>query len=268
VIAARATIGAALVAALALPAVSVAQSATPVVGGGSFNTAPLLAPGAYADTVAAGETVYWKVRIAKGQVLDATATVDTSQIESDPLKADYRRGLARLDYRLDLFTPLREQLSSEGGASYDSASARLEGDPDAGAVSGTAKGPRALGFEQILATDYTKAKFPAPGEWYVSLSAADTSFDPAELPAELPVALELRVDGAPQPSSADFARSLPGPEQRRSPGVTNAPALAAADEPADPALTIGLVGAISLVAGAALGALAIAVLGRGTSRRG
>jgi hypothetical protein len=54
--------------ALALPAPALAQggAAKPVVGGGSFNTAPLLAPGTYSDTVAAGETAYWKVRLAKG----------------------------------------------------------------------------------------------------------------------------------------------------------------------------------------------------------
>ena len=44
-----------------------------VVGGGSFNTAPLLKPGQYSDTVAAGETVYWKVAMAKGQILRVKA---------------------------------------------------------------------------------------------------------------------------------------------------------------------------------------------------
>ena len=206
-----------LVAALALPAPALAQggAAKPVVGGGSFNTAPLLGPGTYDDTVAAGETVYWKVRLAKGQVLRVKATVDTSQIQTDPLADGFDKGLANLNYFLDIFSPLREQLSEESGGTYDTASARLEGSPAAGAKTGTATGPRVLGFEQILASDYNEDKFPAPGEWYVSLNAADTATFPAEVPAELPVELQVQVIGQAQPSSPDFARALPGPRKQQ-----------------------------------------------------
>jgi Ca-activated chloride channel family protein len=263
----RAALAACAAALLAAPATAAAQGA-PVVGGGSFNTAPLLAPGSYTDTVAAGETVYWKVRIAKGQILRVKTTVDTSQIETDPLGNGYDRGLAALDYRLDIFSPLRERLSEEGG--YDTASANLEGSAGAGAKSGTATSPRALGFEQILASDYDRNTFPAPGEWYVSLSAADSSFAPAEIPVELPVDLQVEVLGAAQPSSADFARSLPGPQQQQPSGPSGpsnvANLLATADQPADPALTIALVGAIALVGGVLLGALAMLVLRLGRRR--
>jgi Ca-activated chloride channel family protein len=256
--------------ALALPAPALAQggAAKPVVGGGSFNTAPLLAPGTYSDTVAAGETVYWKVRIAKGQVLQVKATVDTSQIQTDVFADDYDKGLAGLDYHLDIFTPLREQLSEESGGTYADASARLEGSADAGAKAGTATGPRALGFEQILATDYDKAKFPAPGEWYVSLNAADSALAPANVPAELPVELDVQVLGQAQASSADFARSLPGPQKQKptpaAPATTSL--FAVSDQPADPALTIAIVAVIALLGGLVLGALAIVVLGLGRRR--
>jgi hypothetical protein len=256
----------ALLAAATLAVPAAAHAATPVVGGGSFNTAPLLGAGEYSDTVAAGETVYWKVHLDKGQVLRVKATVDTSQIQTNVTASDYQRGLNLLDYRLDLFSPLREQLSEESGGSYDTASAHIEGASGAGAKSGTATGPRALGFEQILASDYDKDKFPAPGEWYVSVSAADSDFAPAEASVELPVDLDVEVLGAPQPSSADFAKALPAPPTRQ-PGTpartANVASLAAAaSEPADPALTIALVGAIALVGGLALGALAFFALGR------
>jgi Ca-activated chloride channel family protein len=261
-----------VVAALALPATALAQggAAKPVVGGGSFNTAPLLGPGTYSDTVAAGETVYWKVRLAKGQVLRVKATVDTSQIQTDPLADGFDKGLANLNYFLDVFTPLREQLSEESGGRYAEASARLEGSPDAGAKAGTATGPRVLGFEQILASDYNEDKFPAPGEWYVSLNAADSGTFPADVPAELPVELDVEVIGQPQASSADFARSLPGPQKQRpvSPDTTSGPSalFPRADEPADPALTLALVAVIAVIGGLVLGALAIAVLGLGRRR--
>jgi Ca-activated chloride channel homolog len=257
---------------LAVPAPALAQggAAKPVVGGGSFNTAPLLGPGTYDDTVAAGETVYWKVRLAKGQVLRVKATVDTSQIQTDPLADGFDKGLANLTYFLDIFSPLREQLSEESGGSYDAASARLEGSAAAGAKTGTATGPRVLGFEQILASDYNEDKFPAPGEWYVSLNAADTATFPAEVPAELPVELEVEVLGQAQPSSPDFARALPGPQKQQpaTPDTSSGPErlFAATDQPADPALTLALVAAIALFGGLVLGTLAIVVLGLGRRR--
>jgi Ca-activated chloride channel family protein len=261
--------------ALTLPATAGAQGATPVVGGGSFNTAPLLAPGTYTDTVAAGETVYWKVHVAKGQVLQVKATVDTSQIQTDVSADDYDSGLVNLDYNLHIFSPLREELSEEGGT-YDSASARLDGSAGATAETGTATAPRALGFEQLLASDYDRDVFPAPGEWYVSLSAADSRTLPADIPLELPVDLNVQVLGTAEPSSPDFARALPGPPKDQqqpgsaapgaSPGLGNV--AATADEPADPALTIVLVGALSLFGGLALGALAIIVVGLGRERAG
>ena len=96
---------------LALPAPAVAQAGKPIVGGGSFNNAPLLTAGSYTDTVAAGETVYWKVHLDKGQLIRVKATVDTSQVETNPTKPDWAPGLYHLDYRLDVFSPLRERLS-------------------------------------------------------------------------------------------------------------------------------------------------------------
>jgi Ca-activated chloride channel homolog len=247
---------------LALPAVAQAQEGTPVVGGGSYNTAPLLKPGRYADTVAAGETVYWKVALAKGQVLRVRATVDTSEVETDSLANDYLEGIANLDYRLDLFTPLREQVADE--SEWSDGNADLEGDDEAGAKTGEAVSPRALGFEQILGTDFSLAKFPAPGEWYISLSAADSEIYPAEVPAELPVELEVTVEGTAEPSSADFASRLPGPTPEPTPdAATPAQVLAGGDAGAgDPAVTIALVGALALLGGLGLGVLASRLLVR------
>lgn len=244
---------------LAAPAGARADG-TPVVGGGSFNTAPLLAEGRYSDSVAAGETVYWKVRLAKGQVLEVTATVDTSAIQDDVSKPDYRSGLALLDYHLDIHSPLREPL----GQNYPDASVRLEGDRGAGSVTGTARGPRILGFEQILASDFSLDKFPAPGASFVSLSAADSDSQPAEIPAELPVDFEIEIVGAPQPSSPHFAHSLPGPPPEEPPAspdpIGSAPESASED---DATITTGLVALLALLGGALLGALAAVVLGTG-----
>jgi hypothetical protein len=255
------TLLALLVAALVLPASAAAQTeGKPIVGGGSFNTAPLLEPGKYSDTVAAGETVYWKVKLAKGQVLKVRATVDTSQIETDSLKDDWLPGLYYLDYELDLFTPLREQVSDESGSGYEQASTELEGDDDAGAKTGSVESPRVLGFEQILAGGYEASKFPAPGEWYIGLSVADDDTHPAEQPVELPAELEVTVEGTAEASSPDFAKALATP----TPEPTEAPIdlLAGRTDPGSPAVTILLVAVLALLGGLGLGALAARVLPR------
>ena len=239
---------------LALPAVASAQDATPIVGGGSFNTAPLLEPGRYSDTVAAGETVYWKVKLAKGQVMRVRATVDRSEIEDDLTKSTYLSGLDHLDYIVELWSPLREPLGEVNG--WEDASTTLEGGDETGSRTGEAVSPRALGYEQILGSDYTVDKFPAPGEWFVSLSAADSDIFPAELPAELPVELDVSVEGTAEASSPDFAAKLPGPTPE-----PTADALIGADAGAgDPALTIGLVAILCLLGGLGLGALATRLL--------
>ncbi len=245
--------------AVAAPAAHAQDEGTPVVGGGSFNTAPLLEPGRYADTVAAGETVYWKIAMQKGQVLKARATVDTSEIETEAGASDYQPGLAQLDYRMDMFTPIREQLSD--GTDYDSATTTLKGDAAAGAKTGQVEGPRVLGFEQILGTDYDVDKFPAPGEWYLGVSVADQPHQPAEVPAEFPLDLEITLEGEAQPSSANFATGLatPTPEPTEAPIE---PLSAPVADAGSPALTIALVGVLALLGGLGLGALAARVLPR------
>jgi Ca-activated chloride channel homolog len=263
----------AVVAVLALPAAARAQSGgTPIVGGGSFNTAPLLQPGSYSDTVAAGETVYYKIHMQKGQILSATATIDTSAIETDFTSPNYNSGLANLDYSMDIYSPLREQLSDD--FDYTSASANLEGSEGAGAVRGTATGPRVLGYEQILGPDYDVQKFPGPGDWYISVTAADSKSNPANIPAELPLTLDVKVTGTPEPSSPNFAAALPAPPPPSATGTPTAAAtpteplvVAPGTDAGDPTLTIGLVALLALGGGLALGVLAVIVLGVGRRRR-
>ena len=252
---------------LALPATALAQGkGAGVVGGGSFNTAPLLEPGRYTDTVAAGETVYWRVRLAKGQILEATATVDTSEIETDYTSPDYQEGLVNLDYRVSIYTPIREELADESGAQFEQGTIELEGDDEAGVKRGTARSSRVLGFEQILGAEFDANKYPAPGEWFVSVTAADDDIYPAEVPAELPLVLEIAVQGEAQPSSPAFAKNLPGPEAEKPAPEESAPVgetvstTQGATPPAGAGLTIGLLGALALAGGLGLGLLAGVVL--------
>jgi hypothetical protein len=124
--------------------------------------------------------------------------------------------------------------------------------------------PRALGYEQILATDFNLDKFPAPGEWYFSLSAAGSESSPAEIPAELPIELEVSVEGTAEASSADFASRLPGPTPEPAATTVSATELltAGAADAGPPGVTIALVGLLCLLGGLGLGALASRLLVR------
>jgi hypothetical protein len=58
--------------ALAVPARAQDSDAKPVVGGGSFNVAPILDPGRYRDTILPEEYLYYGFRLAAGQRLRVT----------------------------------------------------------------------------------------------------------------------------------------------------------------------------------------------------
>jgi hypothetical protein len=58
---------------LAAPA-SAQDAHAPVVGGGSFNAAPILEPGNYRDTILPAEYLYYGFRVGAGQTLHVTAS--------------------------------------------------------------------------------------------------------------------------------------------------------------------------------------------------
>jgi hypothetical protein len=106
-----------LVLAVAAPTAS-AQS--PIAGGGSFNDAPVLAPGRYKDTLRGGEQLFYAVSLKPGQKLTAGLTVSGRTDTSYFMK-------------LGLYSLLREKHIFDGeqtesyGQSDRSASLRVEG---------------------------------------------------------------------------------------------------------------------------------------------
>ena len=67
----------AMAAALAvLIAAAPAGAQTPIAGGGSFNDAPVLEPGAYADTLRGGEQLFYAVEPEAGQRVAATVEIE------------------------------------------------------------------------------------------------------------------------------------------------------------------------------------------------
>ena len=153
--------------------------------------------------------MYWKVKLAKGQVMRVRATVDRSEIEDDLTKSTYLTGLDHLDFIVEMWSPLREPLGQVNG--WEDASTRLEGGDETGVQDRRGRLAARARLRADPERGLHRRQVPAPGEWFVSLSAADSDIFPAELPAELPVELDVSVEGTAQSSSPDFAAKLPGP---------------------------------------------------------
>ncbi len=183
--------------ALAAPAASSAQSqGTPVVGGGSFANAPLLAPGTYRDTILPGERLFYGVRLEPGQQLRMRAKLDVKPGEIDQDTA--------VGFGIGLQTPLREVI-----VDYDD-------DIAGNNTVGSADDELEVLYPRVLAASGARAEsgdYPGPGVWYPSLYLISNQRRPAKV--EFPVELELEVIGDPQPDASPEptpAKATPTPE--------------------------------------------------------
>ena len=170
----------ALLVVLAAAPSAVAQA--PIAGGGSFNDAPVLAPGRYKDTLRGGEQLFYAVRLEPGQKLTAGATVSG------------RSGNSYL-MQLALYSPLREKDSFDGeqtdayGPSDRSTSMRVEGEPVGERDSGRS-------------TDQT---YSEPGTYYVSLAADDIGGEPGADQFDSVLDLQVTGEAIPEPTPTKTA---------------------------------------------------------------
>ena len=157
----------ALVAVLVLAAPASAQA--PIAGGGSFNDAPVLAPGRYKDTLRGGEQLFYAVELKPGQKLTAGLTVKGRTDSSYFMK-------------LALYSPLREKDVFDGeetepyGQSDRSASMRVEGKP---------VGEENTGVQSDI--------YSEPGTYYISVAADDAGGNPVA--DQFDSILDLQVTG-------------------------------------------------------------------------
>jgi hypothetical protein len=175
----RALLVAALVLALAAPA----SAQSPIAGGGSFNDAPVLAPGKYKDTLRGGEQLFYAVTLKPGQQLTAGATV-SGRTESSYFM------------RMSIYSPLREKDVFKGSqtdpyASTDkSVSLRVEG--------------QRVGEEGGGNSDTVYAE---PGTFYVSVAADDQG---RNLEADqFDTLIDLQVTGNVIPTATPTATAKP-----------------------------------------------------------
>ncbi len=185
---------------LAAPA-SAQEQGEPVVGGGSFATAPLIEPGAYRDTLLPGERLFYGIKLEAGQRLHVTAQLDIEQgaLDSDTAAA----------FSVGIETPLREV------EVLDLVDDDISGNSSVTAGANTDK----IDFVStpVLAASGARddtGNYRGPGTWYVSLYLHSTEQDPARV--EVPVNLSLEVQGEPQPDASPEptpAEATPAPSE-------------------------------------------------------
>jgi Ca-activated chloride channel homolog len=150
-----------------------AASATPVVGGTSFNDAAPLGGGSFTDALDSGSTVFYRVRLAPGQKLDAAASLDVSGLDAS------LTGTSSLILRL--YGPLRGQ----------GAEAQTLGPGDAAT--------------HLKSTSAQLGPVKQAGDYYVSAGVSDFLPEGSE-PVQLPLSLTLGV-GTSRGSPAAPART-------------------------------------------------------------
>ena len=226
---------------------------------------PLLKPGSYADTGRGRRDRVLEGRARQGP--GPTRPRDRRHVrDRDRLsrRATTCKGLDHLDYRIDLFTPLREALSDETRMRR-MRRPTLEGDSGAGAKTGEAVAPRTLGYEQILGTDYSVGKFPAPGD-VVHLAERGRLGDlPGRDPRRAARGARGRGRGHGRAVLGELRRQAARPDghPRSRPPSRPTDQIFTGDAGAgDPTLTIALVGGLALLGGLGLGALASRLLVR------
>jgi Ca-activated chloride channel family protein len=210
-----------------LPAPAVAQTAaparTPAVGGGSFNDAPVIAPGAYRDSVLPGELLFYAVKLQPGQTLQVTAAIEDLDEELWKLS-----GLNA--FRIEVFSPLRDR---------DQSNDAFQSTPRDPAPSLT------VGPASTIAGSVGKSLYRGPGTWYVAVNPEPGA---STEKVELPITLDVAVSGTPQPEPA-----APRPSATARPAPA-APASADDDSGDGPS---PIVYALVALAGLAVGAAAV-----------
>jgi hypothetical protein len=172
-----------LVTALVLALAAPASAQSPIAGGGSFNDAPVLAPGKYKDTLRGGEQLFYAVTLKPGQQLTAGATV-SGRTESSYFM------------RMSIYSPLREKdvfkgTQTDSYASSDkSVSLRVEGQR---------VGEQGGGNSDTV--------YSEPGTFYVSVAADDQG---RNLEADqFDTLIDLQVTGNVIPTPTPTATAKP-----------------------------------------------------------
>jgi hypothetical protein len=195
------------------PALAQDSDATPVVGGGSFNDAPILEPGRYRDTILPEEYLYYGFRLAAGQRLRVTLEpgLDNAAI----------RSMALTYFSANIHTPTRV---SNVNASHDGDKPYI----------GFGQGPETL----VISSDVASAEddssndgtWAGAGVYYLALHTVYNGTEDTPPRSELPFSFEAVVEGEAQANTTP----APTPSPTATPTATPTPAPAKADDAGPP----------------------------------
>ncbi len=221
----RATLAAAVVAALLAATPAAAQGPTPVVGGGSFTDAPIIEPGTSRDTVLPEEYLYYGVRVGAGQRLRVTLDAGLTSEEFSDL------GIAYVN--VNLHGPDRAFF-------FDSTGPR--------GTSGRGSDPSDVITEPALPVSETRDSvansWVGPGVYFLAVYAVFVGT--GELTkAEIPVTFTVALEGQAQTE----ATPTPSPSPSPSPTSIATAAPAAAEEPDSTPMAAAGAGVAGLLAG-------------------
>jgi Ca-activated chloride channel homolog len=198
----RAAVLGALVA-LTVAAPAAAQTGeTPVVGGGSFNAAPILEPGSYSDTVLPAEYIYYAIRVQPGQRLHLTGHTDLTDTEL--------LHLAVPAVYLTIQSPTRVNVSPFGEGTDQA---------DIGGRAGADfEGPAA----QVADDVQTEGPWSGSGVYFLSVQAVWRGSDPEPPRVEIPFHFTVSLEGTPQAKPTQTA--TPTPTRTATPTAAATPA--------------------------------------------
>jgi Ca-activated chloride channel family protein len=220
----------ALTLALAVPARGQGSDAIPVVGGGSFNVAPILEPGRYRDTILPEEYLYYGFRLEAGQRLRVTLRPDLDNAAI--------RSMALTYFSANIHTPTRV---SNVNASHDGDKPYI----------GFGQGPETLVISSDVASPEddrsNRGTWAGAGVYYLALHTVYGGTEETPPRSELPFSFEAAVEGEAQAN----VTPTPTPSPTATPTATPAPAPAEADDAGPPP---------ALAAGVGVGGILIGVI--------
>jgi Ca-activated chloride channel family protein len=213
------------------------QARTPVVGGGSFNTAPLVGPGEYRDTLLPGERLFYGVKLGAGQRLHVSGQLRGRENVVDDAATGFSVGIQTPLREVDVLDLVDEDIAGNGTVTTGSPSDKIEF-VSVPALTGSAARDEGITYR-------------GPGTWYVSLYLISEEQHPPRV--EIPVDLGIEVIGSPQPD----------PEPEKTPAKPAPAASGGGDGGGGTSIgTVLGVGVGALVLGGVLGAGAAAVTRR------
>jgi hypothetical protein len=225
------------------PAVRPGGSAPSRLGGTSFSNSTVVTPGSWRDSVATGETVFYRVRLEPGQRLRVTA-------ETPAPGTPWRLGAAdALTTRVSVYSPARVSLTQQTAILQGRSAARVTAASPPVRVRNREVAPPASWLDPNVTTA------DIAGDYFVSLE-----LDPLQaflsgrvMQVRLSLAIDGEAGGQPQYTTSDS----PSPSATPSGSLSSPAPTAQSTAPANPGLPSDNAGRGLILAGTGLLAVAL-----------